>query len=438
MVDTTSIPHETQKQPMAQQVSASATQKATVVALLRRMLDIGSIHGVEHADERLNRVADLFGDVDAEHLISTIILTSDVVKIMMGGSVSFNAPLPQIAAASLPRQLATPRPAEAKFRWDPREVGRIAIMPILHEDIWQFRKTLEALHWTAQEVDLTRDAADWARLSQDERDFVSKQLAFFAGADLWVLRGIEEFFSKEVDCLEAKMAYAAQADQECTHTEAYNLQIEAVMSGEERDRALNAAENMPAIAKMRDWAYGWMNDSVPTGNRLVAAAVFEGVLFSASFASFQWMRDRNVLPGITEYNALIARDEGIHTLHTGLYVRKYLIERPSIKDAQAIFESAIETLDEFIEHSLPVRLIGMNLDLMKQYVRFQANCVYSELGYKGVIYRGAPNPFPTMDKLTLNGIAKTNFFERRGSQYQNVVAPGASRLALDETPVEDE
>jgi ribonucleotide reductase beta subunit family protein with ferritin-like domain len=203
-------------------------------------------------------------------------------------------------------------------------------------------------------------------------------------------------------------------------------------------RALNAAENMPAIAKMRDWAYGWMNDSVPTGNRLVAAAVFEGVLFSASFASFQWMRDRNVLPGITEYNALIARDEGIHTLHTGLYVRKYLIERPPIKDAQAIFESAIETLDEFIEHSLPVRLIGMNLDLMKQYVRFQANCVYSELGYKGVIYRGAPNPFPTMDKLTLNGIAKTNFFERRGSQYQNVVAPGASRLALDETPVEDE
>ena len=159
--------------------------------------------------------------------------------------------------------------------------------------------------------------------------------------------------------------------------------------------------------------------------------------FSASFASLQWLRDRNILPGITEYNMLIARDEGVHTLNTCLYARKYLIERPSVSDARAIFESAIATLDEFVEHSLPVRLIGMNEALMKQYTRFQADCVYLELGYEKPIY-GAKNPFLNMDKLTLNDIAKTNFFERRALQYQNVVSAGAARLAIDNTPLDAE
>jgi len=327
-----------------------------------------------------------------------------------------------------------PAATSPQFRWQQGEKQRTALMPIRHEDIWAFRKKIEGLHWTAQEVDLSKDKADWTtRMDADQRHFVAMQLGFFAGADLWVLDNLAENFSQEIDCLEANMAFAAQMDQECTHAESYSLQIEAVMSGEERDNTMNAAEHMPAVRKMRDWAFRWFDRGIDIGERLVAWAIFEGVLFSASFASLQWLREANLLTGITEYNTFIVRDEGVHTLHACLYVRRYLVNRPSAARVYEIFDGAIETLDDFVDTSLPVRLIGMNADLMRTYVRFQADCVIEELGYEPR-YR-VENPFPFMDKLSLNEVAKANFFERNSTQYQSVTRAGASNFALDDSEV---
>lgn len=350
------------------------------------------------------------------------------------------AALTQAAATFAPAAaVAAPSP----FAWAPGEDTRPSLLPIRHHDIWAFRKKLEALHWVAQEVDLTKDKKDWdERLSADERHFVALQLGFFVGADVWVLANLAENFSEEFDCLEAKMTFAAQADQECTHAESYGLQVEAVMTGAEREHTLNAAATMPAVAKMRDWAFRWFDRAIPMGERLVAWAIFEGVLFSASFASLQWLREKNLLPGITEYNMMIVRDESVHTLHTCLYVRKYLRVRPGFERVKAIFESAVATLDDFVAESLPVRLIGMNSDLMKQYVRFQCDCVLAEMGYTAKTGHaplfGVKNPFPMMDKLTLNEVAKTNFFERNSTQYQNISKDGAARFAVDTSPADDD
>jgi ribonucleotide reductase beta subunit family protein with ferritin-like domain len=326
-------------------------------------------------------------------------------------------------------------PGKPKFRWAPGEAERETLLPVRHEDIWKFRKTLEALHWVAQEVDLTRDRRDWeTRMTADERHFVAHQLGFFAGADLWVLKNLSDNFGEEVDCLEARAVFAGQADQENTHAEAYVLQAMAVLDGAELARVLAAARAMPAVAQMRAWAYRWFDRAIPLGERMVAWAMFEGVLFSASFASLQWLRDRNLLPGITDFNTMIARDEGVHTLHLCLLLREYLIERPAAAKVREIVAGAIATLDGFVTESLPVRLIGINAELMKQYVRFQADCVVATMGYPPAY--GVANPFESMDKLSLNGVAKTNFFERRALQYQNVSKAGAARLAIDDTPVE--
>jgi len=320
------------------------------------------------------------------------------------------------------------------FRWELGEKERVSLRPIRHGDIWKFRKKIEGLHWTAQEVDLSKDRSDWDnRMNADERHFVKLQLAFFARIDIDVLANLDANFGEEVDCLEAQMVYAAQKDQECTHAESYSLQIEAVMSGAEREATLRAVQTMPIIAKMRAWALMWFDREIPIGERLVAFAAVEGLLFQASFAALQWLREKNLLPGITEYNEFIMRDEGLHTLFTCLLVRKYLISRPSDERAHAIFADLVAVLDEFVDESLPVRLIGMNAELMKQYIRYQADSVLLDMGYPA-LYREA-NPFPFMDKNALNKVAKVNFFEHRATQYQNVIREGASRLALDTSEV---
>jgi ribonucleotide reductase beta subunit family protein with ferritin-like domain len=339
------------------------------------------------------------------------------------------------------RALKATRPLEkraAAFRWAAGEDTRLALRPIIHEDIWEFRKKLEGLHWTAQEVDYTKDLTDWStRMTSMEREFVKYQLAFFARIDIDVLGNLDENFGDEVDCLEARMVYAAQKDQECVHAESYSLQIEAVLSGEERDQVLNAVKHMPIIALMRKWVISWTNrESRSFGERLVAFIFVEGVLFSGSFCALQWLKHRNLLPGITKANDFISRDEGVHTSHGCLLIRKYLIGRPSQARVEQILEEMVSIVDRFVSEALSVRLIGMNADLMKQYVRFQSDCVLADMGYAAK-YR-VSNPFPFMDAMTLNEVSKTNFFERATSEYQSITKTGHTRLVIDTDPIPDD
>lgn len=340
---------------------------------------------------------------------------------------------PAHSAASTAATTAAPA---RKFKWASEEASRLSLNPVVHDDVWAFRKRIEGLHWTAQEVDLGSDRLDWTRrMSEGERHFVRMQLAFFARIDIDVLENLEANFGDEVDCMEAKMVYAAQMDQECAHTESYALQIECVMTGEEREHTLNAVRTMPIIRKMREWVLRWFDRALPVGERLVAFAAVEGVLFQASFAALQWLREKNLLMGITLANTYIARDEGVHTAFTCLLVRKYLVDRPSPARVAEIFQSVVKVIDEFVDESLPVRLIGMNAELMRQYVRFQADFVVTNMGYAPIF--DVKNPFLFMDKLTLNDVAKTNFFEARATQYQTATKTGAARFALDDTADDD-
>jgi ribonucleotide reductase beta subunit family protein with ferritin-like domain len=367
-----------------------------------------------------------------------------VAKILeVRGEPPWSAPAPAEPAPGAPAPGA-PRPsprappdasAPSAFRWVAGEEARVSLNPVRHADIWAFRKKIEALHWIAQEIDLSRDRTDWeTRMDDDQRHFVKRQLGFFARSDIDVLDNLDRNFGEEVDCLEAQMVYAAQKDQECAHTESYNLQIEAVLSGPERQDALHAAHTMPAVAAMRAWVLRWFDRALPVGDRLVAFAAVEGVLFSSGFSALQWLRELNLLPGITLANQFIVRDEGIHTLFACLLVRTYLAVRPSQARIEAIFREAVGVVDGLTEESLPVGLIGMNSGLMKQYVRYQADCVVSDMGYQPIFEE--TNPFAWMDKLSLNEVAKSNFFEKQVSQYQGVTKAGASQLALDESPIE--
>ncbi|RIA82588.1 ribonucleoside-diphosphate reductase small chain [Glomus cerebriforme] len=318
------------------------------------------------------------------------------------------------------------------FSWEPEEKERIALFPILHEDLWQYWSLINGLHWTAQKVDLTHDKWDWMnKMDENERTFIRHQLVFFVRIDFDVLDNIDKNFREELNCMEVQMFYTAQQHQECVHIESYSLQAQALLDGKELEDVFLAIRRMPVVSLLREWVMQWFNQRLLIGERLVAFGVVEGVLFSASFASLQWLREKNLLPGITDFNSYIARDEGIHTLFTCMIIKRYFLSKSSRVRVKEIFDSAIKTVDAFVDESLPTGLSGIDSFSMKRYMRFQADCVLNAMGY-GPFYF-AENPFPFMDKLSLNGHIKVNFFEKHNSSYQLLTHHGSGDFSLQQS-----
>uniref|UniRef100_A0A667WLU3 Ribonucleoside-diphosphate reductase subunit M2 n=1 Tax=Myripristis murdjan TaxID=586833 RepID=A0A667WLU3_9TELE len=294
---------------------------------------------------------------------------------------------------------------------------RFVIFPIQYHDIWQMYKKAEASFWTAEEVDLSKDLQHWESLKDDERYFISHVLAFFAASDGIVNENLVERFTQEVQVTEARCFYGFQIAMENIHSEMYSLLIDTyIKDSKEREYLFNAIETMPCVKKKADWAINWIgNKKAEYGERVVAFAAVEGIFFSGSFAAIFWLKKRGLMPGLTFSNELISRDEGLHCDFACLMF-KHLVNKPSSETVTKIIKNAVEIEQEFLTKALPVKLIGMNCDLMKQYIEFVADRLMLELGFNK-IYR-VENPFDFMENISLEG--KTNFFEKRVGEYQRM------------------
>ena len=292
---------------------------------------------------------------------------------------------------------------------------RFVIFPIQHQDIWEWYKKQEACIWTAEEIDLHQDVIDWEKkLNDDERYFIKHILAFFAASDGIVNENLAENFVSEVQYSEAKFFYGFQIMMENIHSEVYSLLIDTYVKNEaEKDELFRAIEIFPAIKLKADWALKWI-DSPSFAERLIAFAAVEGIFFSGSFCSIFWLKKRGLLPGLTFSNELISRDEGLHCdfavhLHNHHIVNKVPKERIT-----EIIVDALNIERKFITESLPVSLIGMNAKLMTQYLEFVTDRLLMEFNCDSVY--NVSNPFDFMEMISLEG--KTNFFEKRVSEYQ--------------------
>lgn len=292
---------------------------------------------------------------------------------------------------------------------------RFVIFPIQHDDIWQFYKKAEASFWTAEEVDLSSDMNDWQnKLNKDERYFISHVLAFFAASDGIVNENLAVNFVQEVQYPEARFFYGFQIMIENIHSEMYSLLIDTyIKDPKEKDYLLRAIETIPCVGKKADWALEWI-ESDNFAERLIAFAAVEGIFFSGSFCSIFWLKKRGLMPGLTFSNELISRDEGLHCDFACLLYVNHLKNKLPEETVQKIITDAVEVEKEFVTEALPVRLIGMNAELMCQYIEFVADRLLVSLGYKKVW--NVTNPFDFMELISLQG--KTNFFERRVGEYQ--------------------
>jgi ribonucleoside-diphosphate reductase subunit M2 len=292
--------------------------------------------------------------------------------------------------------------------------NRFVTFPIKYNDIWDMYKKQVECFWRAEEIDLTKDLAYWETLEPGEKHFVSMILAFFAASDGIVLENLASRFMSDVQVSEARAFYGFQIAMENIHSETYSLLIETyIKDKEEKSKLFNAIENFPCIKKKSDWAQKWIHDNRSSfATRLVAFACVEGIFFSGAFCSIYWLKKRGLMPGLTFSNELISRDEALHCEFAVLLYNKLQkkIDKARIHE---IIKEAVEIEIEFICDALPCKLIGMNSELMTQYIKFVADRLSTQLGYKKIY--GVQNPFDFMELISLEG--KTNFFEKRVGEY---------------------
>jgi len=292
--------------------------------------------------------------------------------------------------------------------------NRFVMFPIKYDDIWQMYKKQIDCFWRAEEIDLTKDLAHWHTLSQEERFFLSMILAFFAASDGIVLENLGLRFMNEVQVSEARAFYGFQIAMENIHSQTYSLLIETyIKDAQEKDKLFSALENYECIKKKGDWAQKWIKDNRSGfATRLIAFACVEGIFFSGAFCSIYWMKKRGLMPGLTFSNELISRDEALHCEFAVLLYSK-LINKVKKSRVHEIIKEAVEIETEFICEALPCRLIGMNSQLMTQYIQFCADRLCVQLGYDKIYNTG--NPFDFMELISLEG--KVNFFERYNDSY---------------------
>lgn len=294
------------------------------------------------------------------------------------------------------------------------EEGRFTIFPLKYPILWEAYKKQEASIWHTHEVDLSQDKKDWELLDKDEKYFLEMVLAFFASSDLIVNENLSKRFTHEVKVLEARVAYDFQKMMENIHSEMYALLIDTYISDPQRKRFLfSAVQTVPIVAKKASWAKKWIESSTSFAERLVAFSAVEGIFFSGSFCAIYWMKERGKLPGLCKSNDFIARDEGLHT-EFAILLHSLLSTKCNKDKFHCILKEAVDLEIEFITEALPCRLIGMNSEMMKTYIKYVANRLCKQYSYPE-LYPNEIQPFTFMDRIALK--SKSNFFEKKPTEY---------------------
>ena len=295
------------------------------------------------------------------------------------------------------------------------------------QHLYKMYKQSVAVFWTPDEIDFSKDMSDWAKLTDNEKHFIGRVLAFFAGSDGIVMENLVTRFQGEVNSQVVKLFYSFQNAMEGIHSETYSLLIDTyIKDEEEKAKLFNAINTVPCIEKKAEWALNWMGSDKSFATRLVGFACVEGIFFSGAFCSIFWLKKRGLLPGLTFSNELISRDEGLHT-QFAVSLFHTLENKVSGETIHEIIKQAVELEKEFICDALPCSLIGMNAKMMSQYIEFVADRLAVQLGTPKIF--GAHNPFDFMDLISLEG--KTNFFEKKVSDYSRVSSADPIRLDAD-------
>ena len=310
------------------------------------------------------------------------------------------------------------------FKLEKNISNRYTFLPIYNHKYYEFYKKQLSTFWTVEEIDLSKDREQFnSKLSVSEQTFVKNILAFFAASDGIVAENLDMNFIEEITYKEVRTCLRFQAMMEDIHSEMYSRLIDTLITDPiEKDHIFNAITTIPCIKLKADWAKKWTQSELASlPHRLIAFACVEGIHFSGSFCAIYWLKKRNLMPGLTLSNEFIARDEGCHTeTSVSLYNDLKDENRLSEKEVNIIIEEAVAIETIFITDSISCSMLGMNVDMMKQYIKFVGDRLLLQLRYKKLY--NVTNPFDFMENISVEN--KTNFFEDRVSNYSKAGVGG--------------
>jgi ribonucleotide reductase beta subunit family protein with ferritin-like domain len=293
---------------------------------------------------------------------------------------------------------------------------RLNLFPIAEHSLpfWNMYKTVQKMLWFTEEIDLVQDVLDYEQMHSEEQRFLEMILAFFAQADNIVNENVITRLYNEVKDPSIRAFYGLQIAFENVHSETYNTILDTLVKSSSRKQGLfRAIETIPSIRRKADFALQYIDSDADFATRIASFACVEGIQFSSSFCAIFWLKNRGLLRGVTYSNELISRDEGMHCKFS---VMVYNALENKLTDAalHAIIDTVVQIELDFVDDALRCPLIGMNAALMKDYVMFVGDFVCGMFSIPPLYNRA--NPFTFMETISLQG--KTNFFEKRVSEYQ--------------------
>lgn len=292
-------------------------------------------------------------------------------------------------------------------------INRYVLFPIKYNSVWDMYKKAVASFWTVEEISFS-DTEDWNKLTQNEQIFVENTLAFFAGSDGIVNENLVTRFYNDIQIPEAKAFYTFQMAIESIHSECYSLLIDTyIKDSEKKHNLFNAIDNNPTIKRKAEWAIKWIESTESFATRLIAFAIVEGIFFSGAFASIYYIKEKGLLHSLTFSNELISRDE---SLHTEFAILLYSLIENKLEESvvHSIFEEAVQLEIEFIVNTLQCGLLGINSDLMTEYIKYVADRLLVQLSYSK-LYNMERCPLDFMERISITN--KSNFFEVRVAEY---------------------
>ena len=304
---------------------------------------------------------------------------------------------------------------------------------------WAWQKYLDgcANHWMPQEVNMTADIALWKSdegLSEDERLIVMRSLGYFSTADSLVANNLALAIYRLITNPECRQYILRQSFEEAIHTHAYQYCIESL--GMDEGEVFNMYREVPSVAKKASWSLGHTRSlSDPTfttgttetdqellRNLVGFYAVTEGIFFYCGFTQILSMGRRNKMTGIAEQFQYILRDESMH-LNFGIdVINQIKLENPqlwTVEFQEEVIQMILEGTQieiEYARDTMPRGVLGMNAQMMEEYLQFIANRRLAQLGLPEQ-FQGAANPFPWMSEI-MDLRKEKNFFETRVIEYQ--------------------
>ena len=311
------------------------------------------------------------------------------------------------------------------------------LVPFKYDWAWQKYLDGSANHWMPQEINMTTDIALWKSedgLTSDERMIVMRNLGFFSTADSLVANNLVLAIYRLITNPECRQYILRQSFEEAIHTHAYQYCIESL--GMDEGEIFNMYREIPSVAKKASWGLKYTKEISDPGfttgteetdkkllkNLIAFYCVLEGIFFYCGFTQILSMGRRNKMTGTAEQFQYILRDESMH-LNFGIdMINQIKIENPHLWDEQMRQEAAQMILEgtelevQYAKDTMPRGILGMNANMMEEYLQFIANRRLVQIGLEEE-FEGATNPFPWMSEI-MDLRKEKNFFETRVIEYQ--------------------